>query len=111
MITKNLKSLAASTLVGLAVSMGGVAAQAQELKIGYVNSERVLREATPAKAALARMEAEFEFLRLRRSQGRQRKSQAHGRRLEEEIDHQNAVPIWNWKRWILSVDCLRNGEP
>ena len=33
--------------------------QAQELKIGYVNSERVLREATPAKAAQAKLEAEF----------------------------------------------------
>jgi outer membrane protein len=32
---------------------------AQELKIGYVNSERVLREATPAKAAQAKLEAEF----------------------------------------------------
>jgi outer membrane protein len=32
---------------------------AQELKIGYVNSERVLRESTIAKAALARMEADF----------------------------------------------------
>lgn len=34
-------------------------AQAQELKIGYVNSERVLREATPAKAAQSKLEAEF----------------------------------------------------
>ena len=33
--------------------------QAQELKIGYVNSERVLREAAPAKAAQAKLEAEF----------------------------------------------------
>lgn len=32
---------------------------AQELKIGYVNSERVLREAAPAKAAQSRLEAEF----------------------------------------------------
>jgi outer membrane protein len=32
---------------------------AQELKIGYVNSERVLRESSIAKAALARMEADF----------------------------------------------------
>ncbi|MBK6473008.1 MAG: OmpH family outer membrane protein [Betaproteobacteria bacterium] len=32
---------------------------AQELKIGYVNSERVLREANPAKAAQAKLEAEF----------------------------------------------------
>ena len=35
------------------------AASAQELKIGYVNSERVLREATPAKAAQAKLETEF----------------------------------------------------
>ena len=32
---------------------------AQELKIGYVNSERVLREAAPAKAAQTKLEAEF----------------------------------------------------
>jgi len=36
-----------------------VSAQAQELKIGYVNSERVLREAEPAKKAQAKLEAEF----------------------------------------------------
>ena len=35
------------------------AASAQELKIGYVNSERVLREAEPAKRAQAKLEAEF----------------------------------------------------
>jgi len=34
-------------------------AQAQEMKIGYVNSERVLREANPAKAAQAKLETEF----------------------------------------------------
>ncbi len=34
-------------------------AAAQELKIGYVNSERVLREANPAKSAQAKLEAEF----------------------------------------------------
>jgi outer membrane protein len=55
MITKHLKSLAAVALVASALGT----AQAQELKIGYVNSERVLREAAPAKAALARMEADF----------------------------------------------------
>ena len=36
-----------------------VSAQGQELKIGYVNSERVLREAEPAKKAQAKLEAEF----------------------------------------------------
>jgi outer membrane protein len=41
------------------IASSSVGAQAQELKIGYVNSERVLREATPAKAAQAKLEAEF----------------------------------------------------
>jgi outer membrane protein len=40
----------------LAVSL---AVSAQELKIGYVNSDRVLREAAPAKAAQAKLEGEF----------------------------------------------------
>jgi outer membrane protein len=46
--------VAASVLLVLAP-----AAKAQELKIGYVNSERVLREAAPAKAAQSKLEAEF----------------------------------------------------
>jgi outer membrane protein len=33
--------------------------QAQELKIGYVNSERVLRESTAARAASTKIETEF----------------------------------------------------
>jgi outer membrane protein len=32
---------------------------AQELRIGYVNSDRVLRDAVPAKAAQAKLESEF----------------------------------------------------
>ncbi len=48
------KALAATLLVG---SVFG--AHADELKIGYVNSDRVLRDATPAKAAQAKLEAEF----------------------------------------------------
>ncbi|WP_395701824.1 OmpH family outer membrane protein [Aquabacterium sp.] len=55
MITKLLKSF---IVAGAAVSAMG-AVQAQELKIGYVNSERVLKEAAPAKAAQARLESEF----------------------------------------------------
>ena len=47
---------ATALVLGTAVA---VPAQAQDLKIGYVNSERVLREAAPAKAALARMESDF----------------------------------------------------
>ena len=55
MITMTFKSLARSVamsgLIGLGALLTSGAVLAQELKIGYVNSERVLREAAPAKAA------------------------------------------------------------
>jgi len=50
-----MKPLVVAALLAAATTF----AQAQELKIGYVNSERVLREANPAKAAQAKLEAEF----------------------------------------------------
>ena len=43
----------------LALALSCAGAVAQDLKIGYVNSERVLRDAAPAKAALAKLENEF----------------------------------------------------
>ena len=46
-------------LIAAASGLTITAAQAQDLKIGYVNSERVLREAAPAKAAQGKLEAEF----------------------------------------------------
>jgi outer membrane protein len=56
MSTKRLMSLLGAAAATLVLA-GPVSAQ--ELKIGYVNSERVLRESTPAKAAQAKLEAEF----------------------------------------------------
>ena len=55
MKTSMFKTFAAA----LALAAISATATAQELKIGYVNSERVLREASPAKAAQAKLEAEF----------------------------------------------------
>lgn len=56
MKSKLLKMVALAAVV----SVSAVAAQAQEMmKIGYVNSERVLREANLAKAAQLKLEAEF----------------------------------------------------
>ncbi len=49
------KSVTAAALLGSA-AMGG---WAEELRIGYVNSDRVLRDAVPAKAAQAKLETEF----------------------------------------------------
>jgi outer membrane protein len=48
-----------SLCVATSLAFTAPALAAQELKIGYVNSERVLREAAPAKAAQAKLEAEF----------------------------------------------------
>lgn len=53
------KSFLAAVAMALGLALSAAPVQAQELKIGYVNSERVLREANPAKAAQARMEADF----------------------------------------------------
>jgi outer membrane protein len=52
------KVLAAAAWTAM-LCLAASGAAAQELKIGYVNSERVLREAAPAKAAQARLEGEF----------------------------------------------------
>lgn len=49
-----------AALCAAVVALGAaVPVAAQELKIGYVNSERVLREAEAAKSAQVRLEAEF----------------------------------------------------
>ena len=49
----------ATMAAALAVASAAVGVQAQELKIGYVNSDRVLRDAVPAKAAQSKLEGEF----------------------------------------------------
>ena len=51
--------LSLAAMVGALALAAATAAGAQELKIGYVNSDRVLRDAAPAKAAQAKLEAEF----------------------------------------------------
>ncbi|GAB4402207.1 MAG: OmpH family outer membrane protein [Rhodoferax sp.] len=45
--------------VSLAVLACGLGLQAQEMRIGFVNTERVLREAAAAKAAQSKLEQEF----------------------------------------------------
>ncbi|MFN3414942.1 MAG: OmpH family outer membrane protein [Caldimonas sp.] len=55
-----MKKLALAAVTAVLVSFGTASvAQAQELKIGYVNSDRVMRDSAPAKAATSRLEAEF----------------------------------------------------
>ena len=47
------------TLVAVGALLCAAVAQAQELKIGFVNLDRVLRDAAPARAAQAKLESEF----------------------------------------------------
>ena len=48
--------------IGLcAAALAGLPAAAAEMKIGFVNTERVFREAAPAKRAQAKLEKEFTF--------------------------------------------------
>ena len=55
-----MKTLVKPLLLGVAcAALMHASAWAQELKIGYVNSERVLRDSLPAKAAQAKLETEF----------------------------------------------------
>ncbi|WP_416222204.1 OmpH family outer membrane protein [Sphaerotilus sp.] len=65
-MTSFLRSLTAKALFALSTSvvatatlLASPAAMAQEFKIGYVNSDRMLRDAAPAKAAQAKLEVEF----------------------------------------------------
>jgi len=51
--------LGVAALVAVALMASTSLARAQELKIGVVNSDRILRDSTPARAAMQKLEAEF----------------------------------------------------
>ena len=48
-----------AVLVAAALFASTTFAYAQELKLGVVNSDRILRDSTPARAAMQKLEAEF----------------------------------------------------
>ncbi len=54
-----LSSKAAAVTALVIASALALPASAQELKVGYVSSERILRDSAPAKAATQKLEAEF----------------------------------------------------
>jgi len=54
-----LTRIAASLAAALLLAAAPMAAQAADYKIGFVNGERLLREAAPAKRAQAKLEKEF----------------------------------------------------
>ena len=78
-------ALTGALLLGSVVA-GGAQAQAQGTKIGFVNTERILRESGPAKAAQSKIEAEFK----RRDDELQRMS-ANLRAAAEKFDKDSPV--------------------
>ncbi len=49
----------AAALLPAALVVAPATVRAQELKLGYVNSERILRDSAPARAAAQKLESEF----------------------------------------------------
>lgn len=72
----------------LAIALAGFAfaAGAAELKIGFVNTERVFREAAPAKRAQQVLEREFSARNVELS-----KVEKQGRDLQQELERENVT--------------------
>jgi outer membrane protein len=68
----------ASLATAAAISLAAAPAAAQELKVGYVNSERILRDSAPARAATQKLEQEFAK--------RDRELQEMGQRLKSQAE-------------------------
>jgi outer membrane protein len=61
-------------------------AQAQEVKIGFVSTERIFREATPAKAAQVKLEQEFS-----RREKELQEIAARIKAMSDKLDKDNAI--------------------
>jgi outer membrane protein len=74
--------------IPLAVLLASIAfaADAVELKIGFVNTERVFREAAPAKRAQQKLEREFAARNAELS-----KMEKQGRDLQTELERENVT--------------------
>jgi outer membrane protein len=72
----------------LAIALAGfaLAAGAAEMKIGFVNTERVFREAAPAKRAQQVLEREFSARNAELS-----KVEKQGRDLQQELERENVT--------------------
>ena len=73
--------LAAAALSGIALAAG-----AADLKIGFVNTERVFREAAPAKRAQQKLEKEFAARNTELA-----KMEKQGRDMQQELERDNVT--------------------
>lgn len=54
-----MKTFKSNLWLGLALAVAAVGAMAQDSKTGYINTQRITTESSPAKAAQAKLEQEF----------------------------------------------------
>ncbi|MFM9901775.1 MAG: OmpH family outer membrane protein [Polaromonas sp.] len=54
-----MKNLSSKIILGAAIALAGLTANAQEFKVGIVNLDRIFREANSAKSAQTKLEQEF----------------------------------------------------
>ena len=73
-------------IVAVAFALSALAAGAAEMKIGFVNTERVFREAAPAKRAQQVLEREFSARNAELS-----KVEKQGRDLQQELERENVT--------------------
>ena len=73
-------------IVAIALALTAFAAGAADMKIGFVNTERVFREAAPAKRAQQALEREFSARNAELS-----KVEKQGRDLQQELERENVT--------------------
>ena len=73
-------------ILAAVLAAAALAANAAELKIGFVNTERVFREAAPAKRAQQKLEREFAARNAELS-----KLEKQGRDLQAELERDNVT--------------------
>ncbi|MEO7742802.1 MAG: OmpH family outer membrane protein [Usitatibacter sp.] len=73
-------------IVAVALALWAIPAGAAEMKIGFVNTERVFREAAPAKRAQQVLEREFSARNAELS-----KVEKQGRDLQQELERENVT--------------------
>ena len=74
------------TILAVMLALAAFAAQAAELKVGFVNTERVFREAAPAKRAQQKLEREFAARNAELA-----KVEKQGRDLQNELERENVT--------------------
>jgi len=73
-------------VVGLVLGLAATAAAAVDMKIGFVNTERVFREAAPAKRAQQKLEKEFAARNAELA-----KIEKQGRDMQAELERDNVT--------------------